>query len=78
MNALELDGKLKRSAGHHTRGRPDLFDDVLQEMTLAVLEAPGGQSASWYMWRATWRGVDWLRREMHYHARHRPLDESLV
>ena len=78
MRLLELEAEVRRAAGHHTNDRPELFDDFVQEMWVALLEAPEGKSVSWYMWRATWRAVDWLRREMIYRAWHLPMEEARV
>ena len=78
VTVLELEDDVRRAAGHHTRGSPELFDDFLQEMWVALLEAPGGKSLSWYMWRATWRAVDWLRREMTYRAWHLTMRDGDV
>ena len=78
MNVLELESQVRRAAGCHTADSPDLFDDFLQEMWLALLQAPEGHSTSWYLWRATWRAEHWLRREMTYRSWHRPVEERLV
>ena len=48
-------------------------DDLVQEMALALLEADDGHTDSYYLSRAYWRGLDWLRSHYHLTARVRTL-----
>ena len=72
--ALDFESDLRRAAGNCTRRYPLLFEDFLQEMWVAVLEAPPGQTRSWYIGRAAWLAHHWLRAELLRTVRNVPLE----
>lgn len=74
LSPLELEPYLRRAAGSCTREHPHLFEDFLQEMWVAVLEAPPGQTRSWYVGRAAWLAQHWMRAELLRTVRNVPVE----
>ena len=45
------------------RGLPETYrDDLVQEMALVLLRLDGHKTDAYYLRRAMWAGVEWLRR----------------
>jgi len=74
LRPIELESDLRRAAGNCTRRHPHLFEDFLQEMWVVVLQAPPGQTRSWYVGRAAWLAGHWLRAELLRTVRNVPLE----
>ncbi len=78
MELVELEPRMEAAARRMTRRAPWFFDDFLQEMWVAVLEAPRGQKSSWYLTHAVWRAIDWLRAEIAFRTRNAPAGKMDV
>ena len=65
--ALELQDAFRRLAQHLRPGDAFLQDDLIQEMSLAVLLCAGEHKATYFITRALWRAKDFLR---HLEAQH--------
>ena len=66
-----------------TSGDPSFLEDVKQEMKIAIIEAPGGMTKSWYVARGKYKGRQYLRKERLIRKREVPsgllnFDEKLT
>ena len=61
--ALRFQHEFKFMAKELARRDPYLQDDLVQEMSLAVLEETEKATESFFLWLACWRAKDFLKRE---------------
>ena len=61
-------GAIKRVASRLVSPACDIYDDLVQEMCLAILEAERGHVKSWYLERAKSRAINYLRSKKNYYS----------
>ena len=57
---MEYEHKLAELALSMDGGDPDLYEDIFQEMRIALWEAPDGNKESWYLQLAKNRALNFL------------------
>jgi DNA-directed RNA polymerase specialized sigma24 family protein len=69
--SAEIEERLRAVAGAACP-RPELREEFVQEMLLALLLLPEGHREAWYIVRAKSRALDWIRRQFHLRRRRSP------
>ena len=61
-NWQEYEPQIEQLAKNLSRGDSDLYEDLVQEMRIALWEAQEGQTLAWYLSRAKTAALDSLRK----------------